>query len=278
MPQRNNPAQFKIIIMILLCALFFNITNLPAKAMKVAKRPVISGEILRYSIEEKGKKTGDFYIISIISPDNKKVTSYMNLIKSGSKAVIPAHYTNFHARRITSLETGSVLYYYENYLTNLIMDGEKGTAIMELKVNEKTLESDFIEKDWDGFKIKTMTSRLKIKQGYPIGSWNSVLSFDLRYLDASEPGDICMIVPNWIKTPFIGRFVYLGREKIGTRAGSFDTIKLGWAMGNVFLAALMQIFYKDYFFRVDEKTGVIVKETGENNYLAVIEERGVWKD
>ncbi len=251
--------------------------NYSDNPMKPTPKAIQNGEVLRYSVMEKGTKTGDFTIVNTVDDNSKKITAYMTLVKIGSKVKIPDHYTNYPSKMIVSLESGSLQYFFEDYQTNAVLDNKKGIVFTELKIDEKSLEANYIEKDWDGCTLKTSSSTLKIKPGYPVWNWNSVMYLGLRYLDPSNPGSVNMVVPHWIKDPFVGSFIFKGREIVETKAGKFNTVKFSWSMGNIFLAMLMEIFYKDYFFWIDEETGILVKETGDNNNSCELDEISVWK-
>ncbi len=246
--------------------------------MKPLQKMIQDGEYLRYSIFSSGKKTGSFYIVNKVNKKEKNVLSYMEFLKEDSLQTLPAHYTNFSALMKVSLENGSLVYYHENRLSIMKMLKEKGRAVMDLEIYEKSGTANYKSKIWDGFVLKTSSANLNIIQGYPAWNWNDVMFLGLRFLDADNPGFVCMVVPEWIKNPFLGRFVFENHEIVYTKTGKFNTVKFGWAMGNLFLSKLMEIFYKEYFFWMDEETGILVKETGNNNYSIELDVLGIWKE
>lgn len=251
-----------------------------SKPMKFTQKIIQNGEVLKYSVMENGKKTGDFTIVNTIDESDEKdktITAYMAFVEDGSKVKIPGHYTNYPASLKVSMKNGSLISFYEDKFSNSILSKEKGPVITDLQIDEKSGLVIYNSKTWNGYNLKASSSKLKIKPGYPVWNWNEIMFLGLRYLDSKNPGYICMVVPIWIKTPFLGRFIFKGREVVETKAGKFNTIKLGWAMGNIFLSRLMEIFYKEYFFWVDEETGILVKETGSGNDSAELEEMSIWK-
>ena len=50
-----------------------------------------------------------------------------------------------------------------------------------------------------------------------------------------------------------------------------NTVKYGYSMGDYLLGMLMSIYTKDYFFWMDNETGIMVKMTDSDNASATLE-------
>lgn len=89
--------------------------------------------------------------------------------------------------------------------------------------------------------------RESVKKDYPTWDLYSFSLFSFRYLDIYKPGILYIVIPTIIKDPIPGYFKVIAKEKLKTRLGEFDAVKVGVAASDPFLGKLMESYSKDTF-------------------------------
>lgn len=242
--------------------------------MKPTKYTIRDGEFLKYSIVRNGKKFGNFYIVNTFISNKNIIKTYMYLQRENTKVIMPEHYTNYNS--IMMISNGSIRYFLDDSLSNSIKDNIKGPVFGEMTIDDKILTAFYRLKTWDGAQVEESKSRVAISTDIPLWNWNEIMFLACRYLDMKAGGTIGFFVPLYVKGFFKGRFFRVKDEILATEAGRFDTTKYGYSMGDYLLGMLMSIYTKDYYFWMDNKTGIMIRMTGSGKASATLEKAGVW--
>ncbi len=241
--------------------------------LQATDKTIPDGEKLKYEVlNDRGQKYS-FTIVTKISDDIAEV--YAHYLKDGSGLKFPDDYKNYQTIMFVSLKNGSLLHYFDDNRTNAVLENSDEPAMTEISVDYKNGMAICTEQIWNGFKFNTRTSHIKVDPDYPVWNWNFIMFMGIRFLKAGSPGIIYLVVPQYIKTSFFGSFIVKGKEILNTKAGQFNTIKLGFALGDPFLGRLTDQYVRDFYFWVDEDSGILVKEVGFET-TAVLKEKGVW--
>ncbi len=250
------------------------VNMVPAKPKKLEIR---DGELLKYIDYVGGEKVKEVFRVTKIYPKEKTVILYMDANLYNGLYKMPLHYTNYVNQIKISLDKASLVYSYFD-ITQYAMTNNNFNGQVYYKINiDRDNELAFCTlKVWDGYNLKIMENRIKIKLNYPIWDMDS-LFVGFRYLDLSSGGMFYLIAPQIIREPIPGTVENLGKEIVDTPAGKFNTIKFGFMIGDSFLGSLMQPYLKETFVWIeDNERGIIVKAQRPNE-ATVLEEISVWK-
>jgi hypothetical protein len=147
-----------------------------------------------------------------------------------------------------------------------------------MQIDRKNETANYRETEWDGYKYRTRNSRIKIKAGYPVWDFGSLIYVGARFLDLKSSGIVYGIIPEIIKEPIPVSFKFLGNEVIETKAGRFNTAKFGFYAADIFLSKLMEN-YKDGYFWIDEsENGRIIEIQIPGGNITLLEGISIWKD
>ncbi len=255
------------------------IVNVPMKPKKLV---IKDGEYLKYSKYESGEKTTDFYLVTRLSQDGKKLFLYREGIELKSDFKLPENYTNYHRKFIISLDDASLIYHQDDFLyqiKSLISNNFKGKIESELLIDKIKERADYKEQIWDGEEIKIRTSRIKIKPDFPILDIDSLGFIGARLFDYSKNGIIYLVAPGAVKEPVPCYFEIKGREVIETKAGRFNTIKVGGESADPFLGKLLENYSKKMFFWIeDSERGLVIKTQDADDKVNILEEISQWKE
>ena len=245
--------------------LLFSILALPLFAMggKIADVPlkpsaglaIADGEFLQYTQTIHGEKNLDVYFVTRFL-SNRTAVIYQQGIRNPLKEKLPENYTNYSSHYLVSLDRAALMESVGNYNTNRSTENEpsgwKGEFYWHYLYNPANGAIEFEQKNWDGNEIKTKTFRMKSKPNYP--HWDSISGslFAVRFLDFSKPGIMLFVVPQVLKEPLPVSFRLMGKEKITTKAGTFNTMKVGLIAADPFLGQLMAPYAKDMLFWIEE--------------------------
>ena len=213
------------------------------------KTAVPDGEFLRYGKYSFGEKTAVIYLVSRLgeTAGGEAVdTCYVEGFKPGSGDKIPSNYRDYHGRRVFSLKTGSLKELFYNWpVENLSKNSADpsrfpGEYYRSFRMNGEDLdmESRVLRNDT----TISIKSRVHVKNGYPLWDLDSTTLFSFRYFDMSRPGILYVVIPSLLKEPLPLSFKIIGREKIRTGLGEFETVKLGALISDPFLGKLMDGF------------------------------------
>ena len=236
-----------------------------------------SGETLRYKIEDSGDAGGEFKFILILT--NISGRQFAEIFHDGISYAKKEHYpdsmTNYLARFRISTSDGVLEesgYGEKGARTNAPPFGEK---IKEKTIYWKSVlnrSSSIIFREirtWDGMKVSARKDKIPVKPGYPILDLGSGMIEGIRFLDIKKPGIAYFVVPEIIKEPLPLSFRIIGREKIVTPAGTFDTIKIGFLIADSFLERLMQKFTQETVLWIEDSDRrlVIKMKNPMNNFI-----------
>jgi hypothetical protein len=210
---------------------------------------VPDGEFLRYGKYAGGEKTATILMVNRFEKGKggeRLSVCYMEGYKVKNPENIPADYRDYHARRVFSLETGTLEDLSYNFpVTNVSkLSGDPsrlpGEFYRHYIMNGDTLDME--TRTCRDDKTNSFKSRVVIKAGYPAWDLDSTLMYSFRYFDVFKPGIFYVVVPAIVKEPLPVSFKVIGREKIKTGMGEFDTIKLGVSISDPFLGKLLDSF------------------------------------
>ncbi len=249
--------------------------------MKPKKLVIKDREYLKYSQYQSGEKTVDFYLVTRVSPDGKKLFLYREGIELKSDFKLPENYTNYHRKFAIDLEDGSLIYNridFQDQLKSLISNNFKGRIEGEFLVDKTKGQVDYKEQVWDGEEIKSKSSRIKIKPDFPVQNLESLGFIGARLFDYNKNG-IIYLVSDIIKEPIPVYFEIKGREVIETKAGRFNTIKVGGEPADPFLGKLLENYSKKLFFWIeDSERGLVIKTQDASDRVNILEEISEWKE
>jgi hypothetical protein len=244
----------------------------PIKARNVA---IPDGEFLRYGEYRGGEKTGDRYIYSEILQDKEKgemLLLYTEDIGADSKKALPANFTNYDNYYLISLENASLIERHSRIPMDEIkrsssMHSPNGTSRIDFINNEleKTITVQYkivVKADKDQ-PVDTMikVNKVKVKPGYPVWEMSSLLFAGVRVLDLNSPGIIYVVEPQILREPIPGRVKQIGKEKITTPAGSFNTVKFGYAIADSFIGKLLDPMTKESYFWIEDSPRALIIKT-----------------
>ncbi len=241
------------------------IQDMPMKASKI-KMP--DGEYIRMGAYSGGEKTEEWDIVTRIDR-GKTARIYWQALNIRLKQKLPSHYTNFCTYNYTvDLENGNQLFStYQNPVTN-----EKGVIRSVFRLNMEKSEVESETEIWDGNDIKNAKTRTPVRRGFAVID-PGMLFFAPRFLDVKGSGIIYICEPRGLKNPLPVFFRYIGKEKVKTPAGEFDTFKVSWIIADPFLAKLLQPYIKESFLWVEDSPRLlVVKTTGFNDTRYILEE------
>jgi hypothetical protein len=136
----------------------------------------------------------------------------------------------------------------------------------------------YVSKIWDGYDLRTKTTRVKLKPGYPVWDAASLAFVGARYLDLSGKGIVYGVYPTIVKdaVPISAR--YLKKETVETPLGKFETLKYGIGIIDPFLAQLLDSYVKEMSIWIeDAPRGLVIKtQSPEEGYI--LEEISAWKE
>ena len=264
---------FLILISVNITSIFpMGMKEIVMAPMKPKKLVILDGEYLRYSEYKSGEKVTDFYLVTRVSPDKKKLYLYREGIDINSNYKLPDNYTNFHRKFLINLEDASLVFHKNDYTDRFISNNFKGRIEDEFFVDKTKGYANYKEQIWDGNEFKTMTSRIKIKPNFPVQDVESLGFIGGRLFDLNQNG-IVYLVTVVIKEPVPFYFEIKGREVIKTKAGVFNTIKVGGVVADPFLGKLMESYSKKSFFWIeDSPRGLVVKTQDASDTVNILEE------
>ena len=252
--------------------------------LKPKKLVIKDGEYLKYSQYESGEKTTDFYLVTRVSPDGKKLFLFREGIELKSKfklPKLPENYTNYHRKFAINLEDASLIFHredFQEYLKYLISNNFKGRIESELLIDKTKSQAEYKEQVFTGEEIRSITSRIKIKPDFPVLDIESLGFIGTRLFDYSKNG-IIYLVSFVVKEPVPIYFEVKGREVIETKAGRFNTIKVGGEVADPFLGKLLENYSKKMFFWIeDSERGLVIKTQDADDRVNILEEISQWKE
>ena len=248
------------------------IENIPMKPY--AKLNLKDGEVLRYKIERGGENVSEFKFVIILSNDSQG--RYANIYHDGINVLknekYPDEYTNYIARFLISLDQATLLenaFGEKSCRTNILprLDQKTPVTLYKKSVFDRTASEVFMESLIQrGGNLEYRKNRIKIKKGYPILDLGSGIVMGVRFLDITGPGIAIFVIPEILKEPLPVNFRFLGKEKVSTKAGDFNTIKIGFTVADTFLGQLMRSFTKETILWLeDSDRRILVKMKSPDN-------------
>jgi hypothetical protein len=218
--------------------------------------PVPDGEFLQYGKYIGGEKVVTINFISkIISNHNNETVllNYMDAVRAKSGDRFPENYKDYCSRRTISLKTGSLIELTYDFSrttnTNLNLTDKHdpsrygGEFYRHYTLNSNVMDMEI--KTCNKSEIRDIRYRESVKNGYPVMDTDTAMLFSFRFLDITKPGILYAIAPAIIKEPLPVSCRILGKEKIKTSAGEFNTFKITIILSDPFLGELMDNYLKD---------------------------------
>jgi len=278
MKKVNN---FKFIIMIILFS-----SLVQSCVEKYKDEPVRSKEIsiqnhefIKYTKYIGGEKTHTVFVVFETDRANHIVRAYINISKVGKEAELPQNYSNYSIKMVVSLDKGSLLEEDLDY-----------TSVKESDFVLKTPDKSFLKIDLESYSAyyrvlfnkegqeKSLLSKFKLKKEYPVWSISSLMMIGCRFMDASRGGILYIVEPNYVKDPVPAYFRVVGKEVLETKAGKFNTIKVGFSTSDPFLGSLLNSYTSEIFFWVEDSARALVVKTQIENNVNLIEEISTWRN
>lgn len=239
-----------------------------------------SGETLRYKIVDSGDAGGEFKFVLFFTNINGR--RYAEIHHDGISYVknerYPGSVTDYVARFRISVDDGVLEEngYGENGVrTNIPQFGEKIKEQIVYRKSVLNRNSSVLFREirtWDGLRVSSRKDKIPVKPGYPILDLGSGMIEGIRFLDIRKPGIAYFVVPEIIKEPLPLSFRIIGKEKIVTPAGTFDTIKVGFLIADSFLERLMQKFTDETVIWIEDSDRRLVVKMNNPMHDFILEE------
>ncbi len=266
-----------ILINIALLTMFScgKLTYLPLNSS--ANLAIKDGEFLHYVQYAGGEKNKDVYFVTkIISNQSKYAKIYQQGISPGKNEKLPSYYTNYLVHYLVSLNEGSLIESEGTYSTNRNRDNEPSVFSEQFYWHYRINSTDGVfeaeNKLWNGYEVKARKERINLKPGYPVWDMISGSFFGPRFMDISRPGVAYYIIPEFLKDPLPVIYRNMGKEKINTKAGTFNTHKYHFVAADPFLGKLMESIAKDTYFWVDDSDKKFIVKFQSMGYIMMLEE------
>ncbi len=273
---------FKIVLRVAIIITYFTISTysmtgkIEMEPMKPKKLLIQNHEYLKY-VKYAGNEI-DYVLLQVYDINYKEniVTIYQQRFSEGSAIPIPRYFTNFTDYKKVSLSDYNLIAYHSDELSNFILENKKGIVQSDLQIDKTKQIASYWETVWDGNALRTRHSIIKIKTNFPVWDMGSLIFLGARFFDLKTPGIVYAIIPNILKMPVEIGFKYIGKEIIETKAGKFNTRKVGFYGADPFLAKLMESYSKEGFFWIDEsEKGLIIKLQAPGS-IYLLENISVW--
>jgi hypothetical protein len=238
----------------------------PAQPRKLL---VENGELVKYGAYKGGERYQDVNIVSWYAPDGKSIKVYVGKHFIGSNIPMPKDYNDYQRQFVISLETASMVRSFGDYTKEFHAQNLTGEIAFDTIVDPVKNVAVYISKIWDGYDLRTMTMRVKLKPGYPVWDAASLAYVGSRYIDLSGKGIVYGVYPTVVKdaVPISARLIK--RESIETPMGKFNALKYGIGITDPFLAQLLDSYVKEMSIWIeDAPRGLVLKsESPEESYL-----------
>jgi len=227
------------------------------------------GERLLYGVYTGGERYQDVVIVSRFSADRKTINVYIGKHFLGTNLPMPAKYKDYQRQFVISLETASMLRSFGDYTAEFKAENKTGELAFDTVIDPAKNLAVYVSKIWDGYDLRTKTTRVKLKPGYPVWDVPSLAFVGSRYLDLSGKGVVYGVYPTIVKeaVPVSARFIK--KEVVETPLGKFATLKYGIGVTDPFLAQLLDSYVKEMSIWIeDSPRGLVVKtESPGDNYV-----------
>jgi hypothetical protein len=257
---RMKPFQF--ILSLTFIFLFFSTIEAKSRGpMQIRQNIDISdGELLHYTIYHSGEPFNEFTMVTKYLT-NHIVKAYLQFHLFSAKTPMPSHYTNFNSYAVVDLSMGNQMEYLQDFSSDFKKDKNlKGQYYQRTFFDQ---EVTTVSKFWDGYESRETKSRIVNRDlRFPSWEFNSFVVWGGRMLDWEKPGEVSLWTP--VTKELVKGTMYKIKDRIivDTPVGKFDTIKVGIACTDPFLASLLKQF-------TDSMTSYI--ENGPKRRLVKIE-------
>ncbi len=238
------------------------------------------GEYLHYAEYMGGEKIQDQYYVT------RKVTNgkggfyyriYFDLVTPSGNRYFPADYTQWPVQCLIDPVRGCTLESEGKLNTNDLKDfasvGVAGLIYWHYRLNPDKNYVEYTSKTVSGKNIFTKNYRIDINSGFPSMDVFSMGWISYRFIDPRSKGIIYWVIPDFMKDPLPVSIIIDKKETLKTKFGIFRVNKLSVAMGDNFLAKLMEPFTKQSSIYVDDSAGRLILKTtvqGNVNFLEEI--------
>ncbi len=235
------------------------------------------GEFLHYKQTIGGEKNKDiFFVTRIITNRGMSALIYQQGIILTNNEQLPLYYTNFKVHYTVSMKEGSLEESEGTYSTNRNKDREPSTFnemfYWHYLVNTEDHVFEAENKLWDGYEVKSRKDKINLKPGYPVWDMISGSFFGPRFMDISRPGILFYVMPELLKEPLPVYYRIIGKEKIKSNAGTFNTIKITLMAADPFLSKLMDSISKDTFFWIEDSDRKLIVKFQSMGFSLLLDE------
>ena len=236
------------------------------------------GEFLTYGHYVGGERYQDLSIVSRFSSDRKTMHVYLGKRYIGTDIPMPRKYRDYQRQFVISLETASMLSSFGDYYKESIAQKLTGEVAFDIAINDEKHVATYSSKIWDGYELRTKTTRVKLVPKYPVWDAASLAFVGSRYLDLSGRGIVYGVYPTIVKeaVPISARFI--GKETIEIPLGRFQTLKYGIGVTDPFLAQLLESYVKELVVWIEDSPRALVIKTQAPGEANVLESISTWKE
>ena len=247
----------------------------PTKPRKIL---VEDGELLKYGTFVGGERYQDINIVSRFSADGKTIKAYVGKHFIGTSVPMPKKYTYYQRQFVISLATASMVRSFGDYYKEMVAMNQTGEVAFDTEIDQVKNVAVYVSKIWDGFDLRTKTTRVKLKPGYPVWDVASMAFIGSRFLDLSGKGIVYGVYPTMVKeaVPVSARFIK--KEAVQTPLGKFETLKYGVGVTDPFLAQLLDSYVKEMSIWIEDAPRGLVIKTQSPAESYILEEISTWKD
>lgn len=271
------------LILLLILAFFGTILCSCSKGNRIGQVPVKSRklhiedkEYLKYTKYVGGEKVDLVYFVARVDQANHNLIQYMDMQKIGTGDKMPFYYTNFHYILKVNTENGYLEEAYFDY-HDVPEFGIKLPEFIDTKIDQEKNIATVVMKIKRDETVNTVRSTVKLKPGYPVWDMAGFMFLGTRCMDISNKGILYIVEPFYIKDPVPCTLNELGKEVIETKAGKFNTIKIGFIVTDPFLGSLISAYSQNFFVWVEDAPRSLIIKSQMNDNINLLDEISVWK-
>lgn len=246
--------------------------------VKPKKLLIQDGEQLKYGNFVGGERYQDINLVSRLSEDQNKVYVYIGKYNIGSKLLMPKHYTNYQRQFTVSLESASLISGFGDYVQQSLEENTTGEVAFRINIDAVKNMAVYASDIWDGYEMRTKTTRVKLVPGYPVWDVPSVAFIGSRYLDLSGSGIIYGVYPTVVKEAVPVNVRMIKKEVLNTPLGKINTTKFGIGVTDQFLSQLLESYIKELYIWIEDAPRGLVIKTQSPTESYILEGISTWKD
>jgi hypothetical protein len=245
----------------------------PTQARKLL---IEDGEFLKYADFLGGERYNDVNIVSRISADGKTIKVYVGNHFIGTNIPMPRNYTDYQRQYVISLETASMINSFADFYKEYLAENKTGEVAYTTVIDTVKNVAIYTSKIWDGYDLRTKTTRVKLRPDYPVWDPTSIAFIGSRFLDLSGKGIVYGVFPMIVKDAVPISAHFIKKETIDTPLGRFNTLRYGLGIMDPFLAQLLDSYVKEMSIWIEDAPRGLVIKTEAPGDSFLLEEISTW--